>query len=56
MTAVTQSDQGLPKKLSLLKLTGLCNHNYVTLLHSKKVTRNTSGMTLHIDGNVREVI
>ena len=37
MTAVTQSDQGLPKTLSLLKLTGLSNDIYVTLLHSKKV-------------------
>lgn len=54
MTAVTQSDQGLPKTLSLLKLTGLCNHIYLTLLHSKKLTRNTSGITLHIDGNVIE--
>ena len=41
VTTVTPSDQGLSETLSLLKLTGLCNRIYITLLHSKKVTRNT---------------
>ena len=41
VTTVTPSDQGLSETLFLLKLTGLCNCIYMTLLHSKKVPKNT---------------